>query len=88
MPPALWLRDKISELVEKRTTEKVFLNNFFYSWFKKLMRMLSNKSNRKDYIQLLLDAQTNTNEIEKFEDDSIDLTSINLNKKLSAHVNF
>jgi hypothetical protein len=33
LPPTVWLRAKISELVEKRTTEKV--NIFYFSFLKK-----------------------------------------------------
>jgi hypothetical protein len=55
---------------------------------RKFLRKPFLKPNRKDYIQLLLDAQASSNENDKYEDDSIDLTSINLNKKLSPHVKF
>lgn len=64
VPPVLWLREKISELVEKKTNEKSF---------------------RKDYIQLLLDAKIGDSEKNEFDDDSIELTSMNLNKKLTIY---
>jgi len=41
---------------------------------------------RKDYIQLLLDAQTSNDDMNQSDDDSIDLTGMNLNKKLTTRV--
>ena len=67
IPPSLWLREKVFEIVEKRRISKV---------------------NRKDYVQLLLDAQANSSENHAFDDNSNDLTSMNMNKTLSSHVNF
>ncbi len=44
----------------------------------------SENINRKDYIQLLIDAEATSNA--SYEDNSINLTNMNLDKKLSSSV--
>jgi hypothetical protein len=49
-------------------------------------KILKLKINRKDFIQLLIDAQDNESSF-LLEDKSVDMKNINLNKKLSTDVN-
>lgn len=65
-------------------------------WLRSKIGYLVQKRNiekplRKDYIQLLLDAQTDSKNIgdtDLNDDESLDFTGMAINKKLTAEVNF
>ena len=80
--PFFWIRSNIGELVKMRRQDKV--RNQFQTIFKQTFYKLNLKTPRKDYLQLLLDAEHNTKSIDDLD---IDYKTTYLNKKLNMEVN-